>query len=98
MRHVADREDVDQRADARDQQHEADGQLVKPQTQGDLEPADVDPLEDYELAHTLTGRVAEHLRERGRTVGERQHRHGHAEQVPPRVSPLAPKEQDDSAE
>ena len=45
-----------------------------------------------------TGRVAEHLHERGHAVGERQHRHGHAEQVPPGVSPLAPEQQDGGAE
>ena len=44
VRHVADRVDVDQRPDARDQQEEHRRQRVVEQVHADVEPADIDPV------------------------------------------------------
>jgi hypothetical protein len=91
--HVADREDVDQRADPRDQQHEADRQLVQLQRHVHLERADRDPGVQVQVPAALTARVAEHRGEGDHRVHERGQRHGHAQQVTPAVGPLSADQQ-----
>jgi hypothetical protein len=94
LRHVADREDVDQRADPGDQQHEADRQRVELEPDIDPERADRDPGEQVQVPAVLRGRVAEHGGQRDHAVGERGDRHGGADQVPPAVGPLPAEQQD----
>ncbi len=63
MRHVADRVDVDQRADARDQQHEEDGELIDEEADLDAPVPRRDPLVERNVDCTSTFVGTEHLQE-----------------------------------
>ena len=98
MRHVADRVDVDQRSDTRDQQQEHRRQRVVEQVHADVEPADIDPV--VEVLGDLPVAVVppEHAEEADQADHERADRQSGAEVVTPLVGVLAAEQQHRGAE
>ena len=87
MRHVPDGIDVDQRADAGDEQHEHQRQRVDQQAGVDLEAADRDP--GVQMAGRPRGCLPLDREEQDDRVDEQHDRHERAEQVP-HLSPRLP--------
>ena len=85
--HVADRVDVDQRADAGDQQHEAHRKLVQLQAEVHVQFADRHPGEQLLVNDPFLAGPAEHVGEQHRADDEGAERGRAAEQVAPRVGP-----------
>jgi hypothetical protein len=91
--HVADRVDVDQRADPGDQQDEHQRQRVDPQPEVDGQPVDGHPVEQVHLAGALRGGQGQGGEEDGQAEHERRDDGEHAQPVPPGVGPPAGQEQ-----
>ena len=96
--HVADRVQVDQRADAGDQQHEDAGQRVEQQSEVDLQLADVDEVEQAQLRAAMRRVETAQADEVDQPEHERSGDGQHAEPVPPLVGPLAEQQQDRGTE
>ena len=97
MRHVADGVHVDQTADAGDQQHENDGELVDEQPDIDVPPSTGDPVVQR-YGHRTGGNVAaKQLDEVDQTQSERDQRRDRAEVRGPTIGPPANQQQDRSA-
>ena len=92
--HVADRVDVDQRADAGDQQHEQPGQLVVRERHLDVEPAGLDPGEQIGAVRPLRGVLTEQSYEQHQAEHEGRGRGERADQVAEAIGLLAPGQQD----
>ena len=92
--HVADRVDVDQRADPGDQQHEGDRQRVDHQASVDVEPRDGNPRVQVLPDRPRAFVVAQHREQHHGAEQERHDRQGRRQQVAPSVGAPAAGEQD----
>ena len=92
--HVADRVDVDQRADTRDQQDEQPGQLVERERHVDVEAPRIDPGEQRGRVRTIILGLAEELREQDHAENEGRGRSQRADDVAETVGFLAPRQED----
>ena len=95
VRHVADGIDVDQRADAGDQQHEGQRQRVDEQAKVDVQRSGLDPGEDAHLVHPVGGRLTQHVQEHHEAEHERRDHGRAADQVADPVEHPAADQQHD---
>ena len=79
---------MDQEADAGDDQHHHDGELVELQVESRAEIAGHDPIEEFLRERLVTGPVSEEFAHRFQRAGERQARGAQRDGIDDLVGPL----------